>query len=234
MFRLPAYIYGAIVGILIGLALIAAPAHSAPLTAKQAGDALSSSVVEFLRDSNRICTAFKVGDRQFTTAKHCASLANSEYKVSFNNHMSFARSILLSVVDKEDWAVVSMTTTNDKISSLPLGCNEELYLGMPVAYAGYPAPLKFTMGLGSVVSVLPVKSIRSKADFMIDVAAAPGASGSPIISLDTGNVVGILTELIRNPKSGFFIVGIESIKSTYMCDGTDADQKKAPFDATPF
>ncbi len=226
--------YGVLAVIFGVLVLIAAPARSAPLTDKQAGDVLSSSVVEFLQGSRRICTAFKVGNRRFMTAKHCVTSLNSEYKIEFNNHMSFVRSILVSGVDEEDWAVVNVATTNDNINSLSLGCNEELYLGMPVAYAGYPAPLELTMGFGSVTSVLPIKRGGSKADFMIDVAAAPGASGSPVINLDTGNVIGILIEGIKRRGSSFFMVGIKDIKSVSMCDGADEDQEKTSVDATPF
>jgi len=222
----------AIIGFFLVLAVL--PAHSAPLTTKQAGDTLSGSVVEFLSGSRRVCTAFKISSRQFMTAKHCVTQVNREYKIDFNNRMSFVRSILVSGVDKEDWAVANVATSNDKIKSLSLGCNDELYLGMPVAYAGYPSPLELTMGLGAVTSVTPVKPSRSNADFMIDVAAAPGASGSPVISLDTGNVIGILTEGIRNRKTGFFMVGIESIKSTAQCDDVVKPEVAPPEYVGPF
>lgn len=199
------------------VAVPAVPA-SAEITPKEAAALLVASVVEL---NSKSCTASKIGSHQYLTAKHCVS---SKMKLSTKSYSMWAKSVVMAWQDKakgnrqEDWAVINTATDTDDIVALTLGCNEEIYLGMPVAYAGYPNPAEFAFGMGAVTSLLPSRSRNSNLDYMMDVPAAPGASGSPIISMDTGYVVGILTEGVLNNSIGAFMVGFESIQNIDLCD----------------
>ena len=209
-----------------------------PVTPAGVAKLLLASVVKMSVGTYGICTASKIGPATFLTAAHCARSLSDNFRL-INNHnkwsYQFIRSITITVSEKEDgnrqedWAILHAETEDKGLSALSLGCSESIYLGMPVAYAGYPNPVDFAFGLGYVASVNKVDARGSNADFLIDVQAAPGASGSPVISLDTGSIIGILTEGIGAKNRGFFLVGIESIKSLTLCDGkTGTAERRAP------
>lgn len=192
----------------------------AELTPREAAAILTASVVEV----NNGCTASKVGPHQYMTARHCVQ---SSMKIESRLHTMWPRSVLMAWQKKEDgkrkedWAIVNTSTDTDDVASLTLGCTEEVYLGMPVAYAGYPVPTKFAFGMGHVTSILPMDNRNNNLDYAMDVAAAPGASGSPVISMDTGHVIGILTEGVSNRRIGAFMVGMEAISNLDICDNLD-------------
>jgi V8-like Glu-specific endopeptidase len=104
---------------------------------------------------------------------------------------------------------------------------------MPIAYAGYPGPSDFTFATGYVTSVKKLRTGINKLDFTIDVHAAPGSSGSPIISLDTGLIIGVLIEGVYAPRVGAFMVGVESVRSLDLCEGR-FDSEHKPARASPF
>ena len=196
---------------------------SAELTPKEAANLLINSVVEL---NNKSCTAAKIGPYQYLTAKHCVS---SKMKLASKSYSMWAKSVLMAWQDKakgnrkEDWAIINTATDTDDIKALTLGCNEEIYLGMRVAYAGYPNPTEFSFGMGAVTSLLPSRNRKNNLDYMMDVHAAPGASGSPVISMETGYIIGILTEGVINGRIGAFMVGFESIKGLDLCDFSKED-----------
>jgi V8-like Glu-specific endopeptidase len=168
------------------------------------------------------CSGSKIGPHQFLTARHCFS---SNMKIMVGDDISLTpQSVTISIQKKEgdrdeDWAIVRTIDDDASIKSLALGCNEELYLGMPVAYAGFPAPAEYFYATGYVTSVTNLKAAGSDHDFGIDVAGGPGASGSAVISLVTGRVIGVLTEgIMAAGQFGVLAVGIESIKSLDLCD----------------
>lgn len=214
--------------------LFAAPisAHSdmgGPLTIRESAVLLSSSVVRLSRsfggsyNYSSICTASKIGKMAFLTARHCVSNLSANYRVEKDFEYQYVKTLIVTVSSKrrnrkEDWAILKMTSENTKLWSLKIGCTEDIYLGMPVAYAGYPEPIDFAFSSGQVTSINPSNARNANADFTVDLAAAPGASGSPVISLDTGNIIGILTEGVYSRRIGAFMVGIESIRNIDLCD----------------
>lgn len=210
-----------------------------PMTPADAAKLLVSSVVEMSIGSRGVCTASKIGPSTFLTAAHCARRLSDNFRLNHGWDYQYIKEITIAVSGKpdgsrkEDWAILHTTFENKELKSLQIGCNEKVYLGMPVAYAGYPGPVDFAFGLGYVTSVNKITKSGSNADFLIDVQAAAGASGSPVISLDTGRIIGILTEGIRTPARGFFLVGIESIRSLNLCDGK-ADKVARPALNSPF
>lgn len=208
------------------LLAVSVSAAQAEVTPKEAAALLVSSVVEL---NSKSCTASKVGPHQYLTAKHCVG---RDMKLNTKSYTMWAKSVVMAWQEKkrgnrqEDWAIINTATDTEDMKSLTLGCNEEIYLGMRVAYAGYPNPAEFAFGMGSVTSLLPSRNRSNNLDYMMDVHAAPGASGSPVISMDTGHVVGILTEGVTNSRIGAFMVGFESIANIDLCDKYETVEDK--------
>ncbi len=212
------------------LVLFSAPVKAeGSLTIRESATLLSSSVVKLTTSYGNsynysgVCTASKIGKKTFLTARHCVSNLSANYRVDKDFEYQYVKTILVTVSSKgrsrkEDWAILNMITENTKLKTLRINCTEEIYLGMPVAYAGYPEMINFAFSSGQVTSVNPPDGRGMNSDFAVDLAAAPGASGSPIISLDTGNIIGILTEGVFSSRAGAFMVGIESIANLDLCD----------------
>jgi V8-like Glu-specific endopeptidase len=215
-------------------AALAAPDANTALTASEAAKLLQAAVVAVNYSGKTICSAAKIGPTQYLTAQHC--LAFGEKVELPNGRLLKIVSILTSLEEKaavkdsgssrgEDWAIFNVAEEDNSVTALELGCTEELYLGQGIAYAGYPFPTQFAFGTGHITGVMPLlREVGGGNDFQTDVHAAPGASGSAVISLDTGKIVGILTEGVPS-RIGFFMVGMESVKSLDACSTATAATK---------
>jgi len=74
--------------------------------------------------------------------------------------------------------------------------------GMPVAFTGFPLEFVFPItSKGNVAGHARIEGRQANFDYIIDKAAWPGASGSPIY-LSNGKVVGIILRAGRNEGSG--------------------------------
>jgi len=218
--------------IIMSLALLSS-VH-AQMTPREAAEKLSQSVVSLQQGwGNAFCTGFKINTKTFLTAGHCSrGVTNRTRLVSYKgDNYTFIKSVLITKQEKkdgkrqEDWAILNTSEEMKDVTSLTLGCKDEIYLGMPIAYAGYPAPVDFAFAVGYVMSVNKVNNDVNDLDFVVDLAAAPGASGSPIINLDTGHIIGVLTEGVFSQRIGAFGVGIEHIASLDLCDDILLDKE---------
>jgi hypothetical protein len=213
-----------VLGILaFGLGGIVAQVNAAELTTSEAARLLNPSVFSFGTTSGSFCTATKIGPTQYLTALHCAKSLDMSWRLeSSTGEYVFVRSVLASVSEKsgggkwrEDWAILNGTSLN-KAPSLPLGCGDTLHVGEPVAYLGFPEGLTRAFGKG-YISTLEEGS-RNNADFFIDLPVAPGASGSAVISLETGHIIGVLTEgVLTRRTTEFYMTGVESIEHVDTC-----------------
>jgi len=182
------------------------------------------------------CTASKIGPQQFLTAGHCAQFSQGAGRIEYGYQYLFPGWAQVPKVKKsdgrrhEDWAIIHTTDDSDDIETLELGCGEILYEGQMIAYYGYSGDSESpTFGSGRIASTLPPKG-RNDADFTIDVQAAPGSSGAPIVSIDSGKVIGILTEGVSGPRVGFYLIGVESVNSLPVC--REFDDKRTEFPIT--
>lgn len=199
--------------------------HAAePLTPKAAAEMLGQSSVQF----DRHCTATKIGPAKFLTAAHCARSIQADWKISRLGKFDYqwVRSITVPVLEKDDdrvfdWAILHTAAENADIPALALGCGEDLYLGQPVAYYGFSNPLQVGFSVGYVASVTKTKTGPYNSDFMVDLQASPGSSGSAIVSLDTGQIIGVLVEGISESRAGVFLIGVQNIKHEDLCPSTD-------------
>jgi len=193
-------------------------------TPAEAAALLSPSVFSFGTTRGTFCTATKIAPKQYLSALHCAQdLATNWRLESVDGEYAFIRSVLASVGEKtgggkhrEDWAILMATSENDA-PSLPLGCGDPHYVGEPVAYMGFPESLERAFGVGYISTMQPGE--RNNADIFVDLPVAPGASGSAIISLDNGHILGVLTEGVLSRRTReFYMVGVESIESVDQCE----------------
>lgn len=200
-------------------------AFGAEMPTSEAAKLLDKSVVEMTIDGKPHCTAAKIGPAEFLTAGHCVRGLKSDYRLLAQANTETVISVTTGVARKdqnrtEDWALLHTATPNDSWDALALGCDEEPYLGMPIAYMGYPSGVQRMFAVGYISSLTPRENNRKpigNSDYIVDLTGAPGASGSPIISLETGHIIGILTEGVIDRNVGVFAVGIESIKWLDRC-----------------
>jgi len=192
----------------------------AEYTAAEMAEKLNASVAE-LQTGQGWCTATKIGHRKWLTAGHCVTRNG---KLVTEEGYLYPRSITVSVSEKEDgkrledWAIMNTATDYDTVPALELGCSEELYQGMPVAYLGFPAGADRAFMQGYISSVRKVRGGYNDADWVIDVPVAGGASGSAIVSMETGRIIGVLTEGVYSQRTGFFLAAAESIRNLDTCE----------------
>jgi V8-like Glu-specific endopeptidase len=213
--------------IALAVGFLSTPAM-AEVSIKEAVAILQDSVVPLKSGTQRFCTAFKVGPKQFLTADHCTRNFSDNVKVEHKYVYQFISTVTKPIVKRDkdtkfDWASFTTTTENTNLSALQLGCNEEIYIGMPVASMGFPATLgrgglspAFVTGYVSSVSS-PI-SQHHNSDVAVDMPGAPGASGSPVLSLDTGLVIGVFIELVTGSRDGGIMMGFQSLKNTFVCE----------------
>lgn len=212
------------------LALGVSPYASATeLTPKDAAALLGKSVVAVSENgTDNNCTATKIGDHQFLSANHCTNMANPVLILQ-SGERYHVKSALVAAQQKkdsfsvgrirdEDWAIFNTVEDDKDMPAMKIGCTEEPYLGMAVAYAGFPYPTQYAFAMGHITTLKPVLGGHNNADYGMDVHASPGSSGSAVISMDTGNVIGILTEGIMEDRAGVFMLGFESVKNMDACD----------------
>lgn len=205
----------------LAAALLITTAASA-LTVKEAAEKLGNASAAVIQSSGgqAVCSAAKIGERQFLTARHCVDM-NIKLRTKSGQILEVDSALVTlqnkSQGRKEDWAILNTHQDDVSATALTLGCKTSIELGMDVAYAGYPDPTKYALGLGRITTQGPIWDKRNSLDWGMDVHAAPGASGSPVIDVATGTVIGVLVEAIFADRAGVYMIGFEDIKNTDMC-----------------
>ena len=162
------------------------------------------------------------------SAQHCMYID----KPIIHTGKSFAKMVTKTTpFDKKgDWARFTTDTELEDVKALPITCKIP-EVGTDISYMGYPSPLKKVYGTGAVTHIPSEKDNYDRgldaAEVFFDTAAAPGASGSPVMNKETGEVFGILTMGV-NSRVGFFMIGGEGIPCQ---DGKEDQLEKADVDA---
>ena len=121
--------------------------------------------------------------------------------------------------DGTDWAIVRTDEDPAGVVPLTISCGFTVKTGEPVAYLGYPSPLEQFYSEGIIASQgdmridfppLPITSLHG----------GPGASGSAIISLVTGEIIGVLSIGVVNTRGNLLGVGITMLSGS-VCDTDD-------------
>lgn len=185
------------------------------------------------------CSGTMIGPREYLTAKHCLSQG---IKIEYEFSTLWPKSIEVPLQEKEgpggrseDWAIVRVTDdAPEGLSEATLGCTEEIYVGMPVATMGYPTEHDRIYLEGYVSGLKPVSGGRGSwnLDFTVDMRVGSGSSGGGLISLDTGDLVGVVIERTFDGIRGQLQTGIESVKNLDICENA-AEKAKADAEKDP-
>jgi hypothetical protein len=207
------------------LFLTTSAAMADPLSIKEAFTSLDESVLKMEHRGDKVCSASKIGPRSFLTARHCvvdlaAIMPNKERTVRLQRSKTWLTvlpaSVEVGMLKGEDWAVFHTYSDTPDIPMLQLGCGEEVELGDRMVTAGYPTIFNKVIVTGLVASVEEIDHYLKDevgSEFWVDFPSGGGASGSPVISLKTGKITGILVEGVRTPA----LTGIESVDVLSIC-----------------
>lgn len=184
-------------------------------TTKDTADTLLNGIAELYSDNDFRCTAFKVDKQRYVTAKHCMLSLHNSYKIRGGKEWSRVRTVTYPFNEQQDWVEFTVSKEHKEIKALELGCKTPLHVGMPVAYAGHPVPMKNFFSAGYVTTTVRPDYDGVDSDFTTNLTASGGASGSPVMSIETNRVVGILIEGLGSSRN---ITGAQSIKDVSICD----------------
>ena len=214
-----------------------------PFTNKQAYDLLYSSVAKLRQNGKDACTAFKIGPKRYMTASHCVggfplSAPILSIFIEEGYVIEQVRSFVISNQKKkggklEDWAVLNLVDDTDQIA-LILSCTHKVSPSEGVATYGYPGMSHPQFSTGMVTGMGPHTSGHGS-EIIVNLHVDGGASGSPVISLKTGGVIGVLTEGIPG-RFGQIGTGLERITGVDECEDVMNYQNwlEENADPTPF
>lgn len=199
-------------------------ARGAEIPARELAEKLDASTAHLYQNGRSQCTATKIGEREWLTAGHCAAFG-LKLELSDGTYL-WTRSLTVAVSEKadgrrlEDWAILHTTEYSPDTPALELACGEKIYQGQPIAYFGFPHPTEKSYLQGYIASVRKVRTSYNDSDWVIDVPAAGGASGSAIVDRNTGKIIGVLTEGILGDRQsvGFYLTGAESVQNLDQCE----------------
>ena len=143
------------------------------------------------------------------TNAHVVSRSPSRVEVAFNGR-PFAEASKVYVDPHLDLAIVQIASpVPEGLHAASLQCDAIPAVGHPVGAYGHPWNLRFT-GTRGIVSGITTRSQREL--LQTDAPINSGNSGGPLISLETGRVVGINTAQIVGSQNTNFAVPV-----TYAC-----------------
>jgi len=184
-----------------------------PMSAVSAFELLDQSVVEFtFQPGVTMCSATMIDTNTYLTAAHCDPGTTRTFIVNKDGDRVLAVSFERAE-DGSDWAIVHTEEDIPGVVPLAVSCRFTVKIGEPVAYLGYPYPLERFYSEGVIVSEggtridyppLPTTSLHG----------GTGASGSAIISLVTGKIIGVLSIGVENTQGNFLGAGITPLSGS--------------------
>jgi len=129
------------------------------MTTEESFRLLDQSVVEYtFARGVTMCTATMIAPGTYISAAHCAKERTKTYIV--NSELDFVTVDRVDVSATSDWMIIYTKEDLPGVVPIAVGCStEHWYIGMPVAYLGYPAPLVRYYSEGIVVSMMTIRSI---------------------------------------------------------------------------
>ena len=184
------------------------PVHAATLAADDMLEAAAGYTVKIKRTSgiglnedsgnSAHATGFLVDKQRgwILTNAHVASRSPTTLSVSFKGQ-PYVKAKRIFVDRLTDVAVLEIASTAIPASAdeAALQCSEQPRIGTPVAIFGHPGDLSYTATRGIISSIpwiFPTEVIQS------DAVVNGGNSGGPMISLDTGKIVGVAAATYRD------------------------------------
>ena len=195
--------------------------HVKTYDSKALHDIMLESVVELQGNNTTLCTATQIGNTAFLSAGHCFGMANPTH-VRKGEEVREIKSKHFKFEPGSDWAVFYTDEPIEGNKNLPLACEEEVYVTMDIATLGHPAPFLYDYVEGKVTgnTLRPRRGRVPGSDHFSDVMTGRGASGSSVVSMNTGGIVGVLVEGFFNNLRTSFRMGFQEI--TPVCKYIDS------------
>ncbi|MBI3936847.1 MAG: trypsin-like peptidase domain-containing protein [Betaproteobacteria bacterium] len=138
------------------------------------------------------------------TNAHVVSRSPSRVEVAFYG-TGFVEAQKVYVDPHLDVAIIQVPRMPDNAVAAPLDCGELPRVGHPVGAFGHPSNLRFTGTRGIISGV--TSRFQGEA-LQTDAPINGGNSGGPLISLETGRIVGINTAQLRGQQNTNFAVAM--------------------------
>jgi S1-C subfamily serine protease len=142
----------------------------------------------FLVDANR---------RWVLTNAHVVGRSPSDVQAAFDDG-TFHAAKKIYVDEFTDMAVIEVTIEGKQRPVAPISCEATLQVGQGVGAFGHPLGMPFT-GTRGIVSGLTDQFLADL--IQIDATVDHGNSGGPVISLQSGEIVGIATAIAGGSKA---------------------------------
>lgn len=145
------------------------------------------------------------------TNAHVAGYGHATARLRFEDQKKFIKASRVFLDTKHDVAILSIDPTSipSDAKELTLGCGYKLTRGSSVVSLGHPEGQNFTASFGVLSGE---KDFHVEGSFYTtDLVTESGSSGGPVLSLNTGNVVGMSTAGFDDSDLGFLT------KSKDMC-----------------
>ncbi len=140
------------------------------------------------------------------TNAHVVSRSPSRVEVAFQGQ-SYAEAEKIYVDPHLDLAVVRVAIPDgQRVQAATLECGDLPRVGHPVGAFGHPWNMRFT-GTRGIVSGVTSRMYTEL--LQTDAPINQGNSGGPLISLDTGRIVGVNTAQLRGSQNTNFAVGMK-------------------------
>ena len=164
------------------------------------------------------------------TNAHVAGYGHATLRLKFEDQKQFINASRVFLDTKHDVAILSIDPESipSEAQELTLGCDYTLTRGSSVVSLGHPEGQDFTASFGVLSGE---KDFHVQGSFYTtDLVTESGSSGGPVLSLNTGNVVGMSTAGFDDSDLGFLT------KPRNMCsifnrlkDGSNPARPRASF-----
>ena len=136
------------------------------------------------------------------TNAHVAGSGPAEITVQFADDSTRHAAERIFVDTRHDIAVIAMDPTDipDEATALEVDCSYELERGTEVVSVGHPEGHDFTVTLGVLSGIRTFDADPEL--YSTDVVVESGSSGGPVVSLETGKVLGIATSAYDDSDIG--------------------------------
>lgn len=192
-------------GITLAAALVAAPAMAFVATEPAPRSAIVHVTVDnkaTYADGTGGCTAYHVGKGRFATAGHCVeSQLNKTLFLLFSDgsrsigRLAYFTNRFLGFDDAALIAITEYELNKAPLETLDMDCGPVPPIGAEVRMTGFPGAIgpMTVWGRVSTAPFITDKALKWTTPLLgVNIAAANGYSGSPIIDDTTGKVIGTL------------------------------------------
>jgi len=164
------------------------------------------------------------------TNGHVSASGPAEIRVQFVDNKTRHEASRLFVDSRHDIAILKVdpSVIPDEVTELQLDCVYTLKRGDRVVSVGHPTGHEFTLSLGVMSGT---RTFGADTDlYSTDVIVESGSSGSPVVSLDSGLVLGVSTARYDDSDVGLLTTARDACHISWLIEtGVDPSRPKLDF-----